>query len=102
MRSLWQDLHYAARTLRNSPGFTLIAVVTLGLGMAVNTTVFSVINGVLRPLPVAHPEQLTVLAMTQEGAPGFQPFSYPDLQDVRKHADGFSDIFAYHPALQGV
>jgi macrolide transport system ATP-binding/permease protein len=102
MRSLWQDLHYSARTLRNSPGFTLIAVVTLGLGMAVNTTVFSVINGVLRPLPVAHPEQLALLAMTQEGAPGFQSFSYPDFQDIRKQADGFSDVFAYHTALQGV
>ena len=50
MQGFWQDLKYAARTLRNSPGFTLIAVVTLGLGMAVNTTVFSVINGlILRP-----------------------------------------------------
>jgi ABC-type lipoprotein release transport system permease subunit len=63
MQSFWQDLRYAARALRNSPGFTLIAIITLGLGMAVNTTVFSVINGVLlRPLPVLHAEQLTVLA----------------------------------------
>src|SRR5262249_31878095 len=102
MRSFWQDMRYATRTLRNSPGFTFIAVVTLGLGMAVNTTVFSVINGVLRPLPAPHPEQLTVLAMTQEGASGFQAFSYPDYLDIRKQAEGFSDIFAYKPALKGV
>jgi predicted permease len=99
MRSFWQDLRYAARTLRNSPGFTLIAVVTLGLGMAVNTTVFSVINGMLRPLPVPHPEQLIVLALTQDGTPGFLEFSHPDYQDVRRQAEGFSDIFAYSPAL---
>src|SRR6202030_1747858 len=73
MHSFWQDLRYAARTLRNSPGFAIIAVVTLGLGMAVNTTVFSVINGLLlRPLPVPHAEQIAVLAMQQTGTPGFQ------------------------------
>src|SRR2546422_1771842 len=99
MRSFWQDLRYAGRTLRNSPGFTLIAVVTLGLGMAVNTTVFSVINGLLRPLPVPHPEQIAVLAMTQDGTPGFQEFSYPDYQDIRRQAEGFSDIFAYRTSL---
>src|ERR1700674_2664125 len=100
MRSFWQDLWYAARTLRNSPGFTFIAVVTLGLGMAVNTTVFSVINGMLlRPLPVPHAEQLTVLAMQQAGTPGFQRFSYPDYQDISRQADVFSDVFAYRATL---
>ena len=103
MRSLWQDLRYAARTLRNSPGFTLIAVVTLGLGMAVNTTIFSVINGmILRPLPVPHPEQITVLALKQESAPGFQRFSYPDYLDIRKQANIFSDVFAERPTLVGI
>src|ERR1700719_4836367 len=88
MHSFWQDLRYAARTLRNSPGFTVIAIVTLGLGMAVNTTVFSVINGLLlRSLPVPHAEQITVLAMKQPGAEGFQMFSYPDFQDIRSPAD---------------
>ena len=95
MRSFWQDLRYAARSLRHSPGFTLIAVITLGLGMAVNTTIFSVINGmILRPLLVPHPEQITVLALKQESAPGFQRFSYPDYLDIRKQADVFSDVFA--------
>src|ERR1700719_1396868 len=73
MHTFWQGLRYAARTLRNSPGFTIIAIVTLGLGMAVNATVFSVINGLLlRPLPVPHAEQMAVLAMQQTGTPGFQ------------------------------
>src|SRR5688572_31223750 len=88
--------------MRNSPGFTLIVVLTLRLGMAVNTTVFSVINGMLRPLPVPNPEQLAVLAMTQDGTPGFQGFSYPDYQDIRGQAEGFSDVFAYRATLARV
>jgi predicted permease len=103
MQSFWHDLRYAARTLRNSPGFTIIAIITLGLGMAVNTTVFSVINGlILRPLPVPHPEQIAVLAMQQTGTPGFQRFSYPDYQDIRQQTDGFSDIVGYRPTLAGI
>jgi predicted permease len=103
MHSFWQDLRYAARTLRNSPGFTAIAVITLGLGMAVNTTVFSVINGMLlRPMPVPHPEQIAVLSMQQSGLPGFQRFSYPDYQDVSRQADNFSDIIGYRPTLVGL
>jgi predicted permease len=100
MRSFWQDLRYAARTLRNSLGFTTIAVVTLGLGMAVNTTVFSVINGlILRPLPVPQPEQIVVLAMKQEGTSGLQKFSHPDYQDIASQTDAFRDVFGYRPTL---
>jgi macrolide transport system ATP-binding/permease protein len=103
MQTFWQDLRYAARTLRNAPVFTIIAVVTLGLGMAVNTTVFSVINGLLlRPLPVPHAEQIVVLAMQQTGMPGFQRFSYPDYQDIRRQTDAFSDIFGYRATLTGL
>jgi macrolide transport system ATP-binding/permease protein len=102
MHSFWQDLRYAARTLRNSPGFTIIAVVTLGLGMAVNTTVFSVINGLLlRPLPVPHAEQIAVLSLQQTGTPGLQRFSYPDYQDLRQQTEGFSEIFGYRATLAG-
>ncbi len=103
MQSFWQDLRYAARTLRNSPSFTIIAVVTLGLGLAVNTTVFSVINGMLlRPMPVPHPEQIAVLSMQQTGTPGLQRFSYPDYQDISRQADNFSDIIGYRPTLVGL
>jgi macrolide transport system ATP-binding/permease protein len=100
MQSFWRDLRYAARTLRNSPSFTTIAIVTLGLGMAVNTTVFSVVNGLmLRPMPVPHAEQLAVLAMEQTGTPGFQKFSYPDYQDIGSQTDSFSDVFGYRATL---
>jgi predicted permease len=102
MRSFWQDLRYAARTLRNAPSFTIIAIVTLGLGIAVNTTVFSVINGLLlRPMPVPEPDEITVLTMKQPGVNDFQPFSYPDFQDIRNQST-FGEVFAYRPTLVGV
>src|SRR6202051_1280264 len=100
MRNFWQDMCYAARTLRNAPGFTIIAVIALGLGMAVNTAIFSVINGMLlRPMPVPHAEQLAVLAMKQPGMSEFQRFSYPDYQDVSRQTTVFSDVFAYRVTL---
>ena len=100
MRNFWQDMRYAMRTLRNAPAFTIIAVVALGLGMAVNTTIFSVINGMLlRPLPVPHAEQLAVLAMEQPGMSGYQQFSYPDYQDISRDANVFADVLAYHITL---
>jgi predicted permease len=103
MQSFWQDIKYAMRSLRNAPGFALIAIVTLGLGMAVNTTVFSVINGLLlRSLPVSHPEQLTVLAFKQQGTDGFQPFSFPDFVDVRSDSKSTAEVFAYRTSLVSI
>jgi putative ABC transport system permease protein len=103
MHSFWQDMKYAMRSLRNSPGFAIIAVVTLGLGIAVNTTVFSVINGLLlRSLSVPHADQITVLAMKQPGAEGFQAFSYPDFQDIRSQAAGSGEVFGYRTTLVSV
>ena len=103
MRSFWQDMKYAIRSLRKAPGFAVIAIVTLGLGMAVNTTVFSVINGLLlRSLPVSHPEQITVLALKQQGTDGFQPFSYPDFLDIRSQSRSIAEVFAYRTSLVSI
>jgi len=97
------DLRYALRMLAKSPGFTAVAVLTLALGIGVNTTVFSVINGLLlRPMPVPHPEQITVIGAQQEGSSDFQGFSYPDYLDIRGQATTFSDILGYRVSLVGL
>ncbi len=103
MQSLWQDLRYAVRMLAKSPGFAAVAVITLALGIGVNATVFSVINGMLlRPMPVPHPDQITVLGAQQEGTQGFQLFSYPDYQDIQNQMNAFSDILAFRVSLVGL
>jgi hypothetical protein len=96
-------LRYAARALRNSPWFAALAIVTLSLGTAVNTSIFSVVNGfILRPLPVPQPEQLAVLSLQQAGDHSLQKFSYPDYVDLRDQSASFSEIIAYRITLAGL
>src|SRR6266576_5117107 len=96
MRNFAKDIRFALRTLANNPGFAVIGIVTLALGMAANTTVFSVVNGfLLRPLPVPHPEQITVLALKQSSVAGTYRFSYPTYGDLRDQTGSFSDVFAF-------
>jgi len=92
LESFLQDLRYGVRMLAKSPGFATIAILTLALGIGVNSAVFSVVNGVLlKPLPYPHPEQLVALA---ESKPNFDrgSISYPNFRDWQKDNHSFSSV----------
>src|SRR5579862_3905989 len=84
IRTCLQDLRYAVRNLLRSPGFTVVAALTLTIGIGANSAIFSIIDTILlRPLPYRNPGQLIRLYET-EAAPGHYPFAGPDFIDWRK------------------
>jgi putative ABC transport system permease protein len=100
MTNVWQDLRYAARALRKSPGFTLIAALTLALGVGANTAIFSVVNAVmLRPLPFQEPDRL-VRIWESNVERGWSTFavSHPNFLDFRAQARSFDSLAAMQNA----
>jgi hypothetical protein len=96
METLLQDIRYALRSLRQHPLFTVVAVVTLGLGIGANTAIFSVVDAVmLRPLRYDHPEQLVaIVGGRTSGGPEFQ-MSLPNMRDIRTQSGAFAQVAAF-------
>jgi len=118
VESILQDIRYGFRTLRKSPGFTAVALLTLAIGIGANTAVFSLINSImLRTLPIRDPERLVQLNWSSPGEAAFQgsynfggciddprtsgdagcTFSYPVFERMKTHQDVFSGVFAFAP-----
>ncbi|HEX3118068.1 MAG TPA: ABC transporter permease [Candidatus Acidoferrum sp.] len=108
--SLWRtflrDLNFALRTLRRTPGFTLVAVLTLALGIGANTAIFTLLNQVLlRLLPVKDPHSLVMLTMRGKhyGSNwGSNAISYPMYKDFKEHNEVFSGMMARFPIYASV
>jgi putative ABC transport system permease protein len=94
MQSIWQDIRFGARMLVKKPGFTLIAVITLALGIGANTAIFSVVNAVLlQPLPYAKAEELVEIYRTPGGEETW-PFPPAAYLNLKSRNTVFSDIAA--------
>jgi putative ABC transport system permease protein len=97
MRTMWQDVRYAARTLLKSPGFTAVAVVALALGIGANTAIFSVVKAVLlSPLPYPEPERLVWVREINPGSDILdEPASMPNYNDWRTQSQSFEGLAAF-------
>jgi putative ABC transport system permease protein len=96
MMLLWKDLCYAARILVKSPGFTLVVVLSLALGIGANTAIFAIVNAYfLRPMPVDQADRLVAIYTNSRSGHEIGGFSYPDLLDYRKTETGLSDLMGY-------
>lgn len=99
MRSLWQDIRYGFRMLFKSPGVSIIATITLALGVGANTVIFSVVNTILlRPLPYQHPDRLMLI---QESIPkvSWSEFTVSPAEFLNYQTDNevFSELAAFAP-----
>src|SRR5215213_5537568 len=98
VESLLKDIRYAMRWMRRSPGFSAVAILSLGLGVGVNTAMFSVVDSLLfRHLPVTSPDTLVDVFTTGGDGDEFATSSYPDFLDLKSQNTVFSDMLGYSP-----
>jgi predicted permease len=98
LEDLWKDLRYGARGMARQPGFTLVAVITLALGIGANTAIFSLINAaLLKTLPVKDPQQLVFFMVAGPQGSG-TGFSYPLLEQFNRNNHSFTGIIAANTA----
>ena len=107
METLGQDIRYAVRGLRKAPAFTIVALLTLALGIGVNSSIFSVVNAILfRPLPVAQPNELVDIYARETTSSSHGTHSYPNYQTYRAQTATLSDLVGYsnffaHLSIEG-
>jgi putative ABC transport system permease protein len=95
METLLQDIWHAARTLAHSPGFAIVAISTLALGIGVNTAIFSVVNSILlQPLPYSQPDRLIRLSLKFPNGNG-SSVSIPKFMAWKEHTQAFQYMCAY-------
>lgn len=94
MTTIFQDVHYSLRALWKSPGFTIVAVLSLALGVGANTAIFSIVNAVLlRSLPFSHPDRLVKIVASNRGVGARDiGLSVPELDDLRSRAGVFEQV----------
>jgi predicted permease len=103
MGTLLADLRYGLRMLARNPGFTAVAVLTLGLGIGANTAIFSAVNALfVRTIGVQNPGALVSLGFSHKKDVGFSLVSYPDFQDMQRQAGQSADLFAYRWGIDGL
>ena len=103
VEQLLQDLKYSTRLLRRSPGFTVAVVLSLALGIGVNTAIFSVVDGLLfRPLPVPQSDRLVSLQHRAPSSSLYNSMSFPDYAHYRDHNTVFSGLAAHEPVQVSV
>jgi putative ABC transport system permease protein len=96
LSTLWQDIRYAARTLRQQKGFAIVAIVSLAVGIGLNSTIFAVVDNLLfRPLPIDKPETLVSVYTSDERDSAFGSTSYPDLRDLAVPGSPFEHLIGH-------
>jgi len=103
LEQILSDVRFALRWLRRSPGFAIVAVGSLAVGIGFNTALFTIVDALLfRPLPVEQPDRLVDVYTSGGDGDQYATCSYPDFLDYLARNDVFTDMLAFTPSLDAV